>query len=243
MSLFRILLIDDDPELLRGIRSALMDDVYDVITANNGMDGLHAAQQSQPDLVVLDINMPWMDGLQVCQRLRQDSQLRHVPILLLTARHSIDDRVSGLDKGADDFLSKPFHTRELKARIRALLRRTQLAPNGDGTTLEYGGLTLDLQACQVQVAGETAVQLTPTEFDLLYYLMTHPGQPFSSQELLQNVWKYEEGTADPSLARWHIRNLRAKIEPDPHHPIYIRTVPRHGYMLPKAHVTLTQAPH
>lgn len=232
-----ILLIDDHYQLVQGIRNSLQEEGYEIIVAANGLDGLKAARRHRPDLVVLDINMPLMDGLEVCNRLRADNQLKKVPILFLTSRNSVEDRVQGLDSGADDYLAKPFNTAELKARVRALLRRTlddfeeSEEQPGAMNRLRVGPLTLDLKACWVKIEDRDAVQLTPAEFELLQYLMSHPNQTFSGEDLLENVWAYERGTADQSLARWHIRNLRAKIEPDPAKPIYIRTIPRHGYIL------------
>ena len=230
-----ILLIDDHYQLVQGIRNTLQEEGYEIIVAANGLDGLKAARRHRPDLIVLDINMPLMDGLEVCNRLRADHQFRKVPILFLTSRNSVEDRVRGLDNGADDYLAKPFNTAELKARIRAQLRRTgalQIETNAQiADRLEVGPLTLDLKACWVQVNHDETIQLTPAEFELLHYLMTHPNQTFSGDDLLENVWAYEPGTADRSLARWHIRNLRSKIEPDPANPTYIRTIPRHGYIL------------
>lgn len=232
-----ILLIDDHYQLVQGIRNSLQEEGYEIIVAANGLDGLKAARRHRPDLVVLDINMPLMDGLEVCNRLRADNQLKKVPILFLTSRNSVEDRVQGLDSGADDYLAKPFNTAELKARVRALLRRTlddfeeSEEQPGAMNRLRVGPLTLDLKACWVKIEDSDAVQLTPAEFELLQYLMSHPNQTFSGEDLLENVWAYERGTADQSLARWHIRNLRAKIEPDPAKPIYIRTIPRHGYIL------------
>lgn len=229
-----ILLVDDSYDLARGVRTSLMDEGYEVMIASDGLDGLKAARRHRPALIILDVNMPVMDGLELCRRLRQDSHFAQTPILFLTSRSSIDEKVDGLDQGADDYLTKPFSTKELKARIRSLLRRTNEPPETaapDENRLKQGALTLDLNGCWVRVNGGQKVQLTPSEFDLLQYLMAHPQRPFSSEELLEAVWAYEPGTADPSVARWHIKNLRNKIEPDPHTPQYIRTIPRHGYLL------------
>ncbi len=231
----RVLLIDDDTELVRSLRLVLLQDGYEVLTAHNGLEGLQTAHQMQPDLIVLDVNMPWMDGLEVCRRLRLDGgpKLRQCPILFLTSRDSVDDRVAGLDEGADDYLGKPFQSKELKARVRALLRRSETAvtPPPSADELTVGSLTLHLQACWVRRAEDEPIQLTPAEFELLYHLMSHPQRPFSTHDLLEQVWAYAPGTADPSLVRWHIKNLRLKIEPDPAQPTLIRTVSRLGYML------------
>ncbi len=231
----RILLIDDNYQLVQGIQNSLKDEGYEIVTAANGLDGLKAARRHRPNLIILDINMPWMDGLEVCRRLREDGQLRKLPILFLTSRNAVEDRVTGLDCGADDYLAKPFNTAELKARVRALLRRNQeddsQVHSVDANKLIAGSLTLDLKAGRVEIKDNDVIQLTPAEFELLQYFMSHPNQTFSGEELLEKVWAYEPGTADQSLARWHIRNLRAKIEPDPTNPTYIRTIPRHGYIL------------
>jgi len=233
----RILVVDDEQDLVWALRHSLNDEGYEVLTACDGMEALAVARRQRPDLVILDIVMPRLDGLQVCHRLRRDPTLAAVPILFLTVRSAIEERVTGLDEGGDDYLVKPFDLRELKARVQALLRRGQRAPEGgpglEGrTSLVVDSLTLNLHTCQVRV-GEKTAQLTPTEFDLLHHLMAHPGQIFSSQQLLRQVWDYPPGTADPGLVRWHIKNLRAKIEPNPARPTYIRTIPRHGYLFVK----------
>jgi DNA-binding response OmpR family regulator len=231
----RILLVDDEQDLVWALRHSLRDEGYEVLTAYDGVEALAVAQRHHPDLVVLDIAMPRLDGHQVCRRLRRDPVLAAMPILFLTVRSTVEDLVTGLDEGGDDYLAKPFNLGELRARIRALLRRGRFAQKENRGTeshgsLVVGSLTLDPRTRQVR-EGEKTTQLTPTEFDLLHHLMTHPGKVFSSQQLLQQVWDYSPGTADPGLVRWHVKNLRSKIEPDPTHPIYIRTVPRHGYIL------------
>lgn len=232
----RILLVDDEQDLTWAVQRCLRDEGYEVLTAYDGVEALSIARRYPPDLVILDILMPRLDGLQVCHRLRRDPTLGAVPILFLTVCSAIQDRIKGLDEGADDYLTKPFHLGELKARTRALLRRCrpvpdkEPAPKDQNSVLKVGPLALDLHACKVFVGNKT-VQLTPTEFDLLQHLMTHPGQVFSSQRLLEQVWGYPPETADRSVVRWHVKNLREKIEPDPAQPTYIRTIPRHGYML------------
>jgi len=232
----RILIVDDEKDLVWAVRHSLSDEGYEVLTAYDGVEALTVARGHRPDLVILDIVMPRLDGLQVCHRLRRDPTLAAVPVLFLTVRSAIEDRIKGLDEGGDDYLVKPFDLGELKARVKALLRRTQPTPGGNtepggqGSILMVGPLTLDLHTCQVRVEEKT-MQLTPVEFDLLHYLMLHPGEVFSSKQLLQQVWGYPPQTADSGLIRWHIKNLRTKIEPDPAHPVCIRTIPRHGYVL------------
>jgi two-component system response regulator RpaA len=230
-----ILLVDDEQDLVWTLRQSLDDEGYEVATAGDGVVALAVARRRRPDLVILDIVMPRLDGLQVCQALRQDPTLAAVPILFLSVRRGVMDRVTSLDEGGDDYLVKPFDLRELKARIRALLRRHRSTPEqGSGSEdsiplLVVGLLALDLRTHQVRV-GTQPVQLTPTEFALLRHLMIHHGRVFSSPQLLQQVWGYSD-MADPGLVRWHIKNLRAKIESDPAHPTYIRNVHRHGYIL------------
>jgi DNA-binding response OmpR family regulator len=234
MTKTRILVVDDEQDLVWALRHSLSDEGHEVLTAYDGLEALAVARHHRPDLVILDITMPRLNGLQVCRKLRRDPTLAAVPILFLTVRNAIEDRIRGLDEGGDDYLTKPFDLGELKARIRALLRRARSAPEGGpesadrGPLLVVDPLALDLYTCQVRL-GEKTLQLTPTEFKLLRHLMTHPGEIFSSQQLLQQVWGYPPRSADPGLVRWHVRNLRLKIEPDPAHPVYIRTVPHHGY--------------
>jgi DNA-binding response OmpR family regulator len=231
-----ILLADDEQELAWMVRHSLKDEGYEVLTAFDGLEALAVARRHRPDLAILDITMPLLDGLGVCQRLRRDPTLAAVPILFLIVRGAVEDRIRGLDGGGDDYLTKPFEMEELKARVRALLRRSRPGtggvpgPGGRISQLTVGPITLDLQIRQARV-GNKCTRLTPTEFDLLHHLMTHPDEIFSSQQLLRQVWGYPPETADPGLVRWHIRNLRQKIEPDLTCPTCIQTVPRHGYIL------------
>ncbi len=230
----RILVADDEEDLVWAIRYSLEDEGYEVLTAYDGAQTLAAARRYRPDLIVLDIIMPRMDGLRVCQILRRDPSLASVPILFLTARSTVEDIVTGLDVGGDDYLTKPFDLNELKARVRALLRRRRPASTAETMAAEHqvltvGAVKLDPRSRQVRV-GERTVSLTPTEFDLLHHLMSHPNEVFSSRQLLEQVWGFPPDVKDTSLVRWHIHNLRAKIEPDPEHPTYICTVSRHGYI-------------
>jgi len=231
----RILVVDDEKDLVWAVQHSLSDEGWEVLTAYDGVEALALAWRHRPDLIILDIMMPRLDGLQVCRRLRRDPTLAAVPILFLTVRSAIKDRIKGLDEGGDDYLTKPFELEELMARVRALLRRARSAPEespraeDQGPVLVVGNLALYLHTCQGRV-GQKTVQFTPTEFNLLHYLMTHAGEVFSSQQLLQQVWGYPPRTGDPGTVRWHTRNLRAKIEPDPAHPVYIRTIPHRGYV-------------
>jgi len=232
----RVLVVDDERDLVWAVRYSLSDAGYEVLTAHDGMAALAVARRHPPDLIILDISMPGIDGLEVCRRVRGDRSLARVPILFLTVRSAVADRVKGLDQGADDYLVKPFDLGELKARVKALLRRSGSARKTSpgtadrGATVVAGGLALDVHARCVST-GTKSVSLTPTEFDFLHFLMTHPGEVFSSRRLLQQVWDYAPEMGGSSLVRWHVRNLRLKIESDPGHPAYIRTVPHHGYVV------------
>jgi len=235
MAIARILLVDDEQDLVWALRYSLSDEGYEVLTAGDGLEGIALAQRCRPDLIILDIVMPRLDGIQVCRKLRRDPELAAVPILFLTVRSTAVDRVRGLDEGADDYLTKPFDLGELKARIRAQLRRRRrglhpISGERKRDRLIVHSLELDLNTYQVRL-GDKTVPTTQAEFDILHYLMTHPGQVFSSQQLLRQVWGYPQGSANPGLVRWHIMNLRTKLESDPHNPVYIRTIPHRGYIL------------
>jgi DNA-binding response OmpR family regulator len=231
----RILLVDDEPEVIRTVGQSLRKVGYDIVTASDGVEALMTIGRHAPDMVILDVSMPRLDGWQVCLSLRSDPHFGTIPILFLTGHASVDNRIRGLHAGADDYLAKPFDIGELRARVQALLRRAQrdskLPPpvKPAKEIVEYGTITLNLHTFDATVAGR-AVQLTPAEFELLRFLMSHPNEVFSSQHLLQKVWNYSPETADPGLVRWHMMNLRAKIETDPARPTYLRTVPRHGYI-------------
>jgi DNA-binding response OmpR family regulator len=226
-----ILLVDDEDDLLWVVGRALHDEGYTVRMAHDGAEAIEMTQRQQPDLIVLDVSMPKIDGFTLCQTLRARGELTEVPVLFLTGRNTIEDRLHGFDTGADDYMIKPFDLRELKARIRALLRRSVVSHIASAAnTLDVGSLSLDLHTCKVSVA-DTTVQLTPAEFELLSYLMRHPNEICSSERLLRGVWNYSPDTAEPGLVRWHIMNLRAKIEPDPRRPIRLCTIARHGYIL------------
>lgn len=230
MPMGQILVVDDERDLVWSLRHSLAEEGYEVFTAYDGEQALAIIGEHHPDIVILDVVMPGLDGWEVCRRLRRDPALASVPVLFLTVRRDVQDRIKGLEEGADDYLAKPFDVDELKARVKALLRRTQSSPTQSHRSLVAGSLILDLQFHELSL-GERKIRFTPMEFKLLYYLMNHQGRLFTCWELLDEVWGYARGMADPSLVRWHIKKLRAKIEPDPANPKYIRTVPHHGYTL------------
>jgi DNA-binding response OmpR family regulator len=229
-----ILVADDEAELVALMRRALSSEGYSVLAAFDGAEALALVHKYRPDLIVLDIVMPHLDGLEVCRRLRQDPDLAALPVLFLSVRSAIENRLNGWETGCDEYLTKPFDIRELKAHIRALLRRASItaraSPASQDRVLQVGSLTLDLKLRRVTTK-EKVAQLTPTEFSILRYLAQHPSELFSSQHLLKNACGYAPESASSGLVRWHIKNLRGKIESDAAHPVYLRTVPRHGYML------------
>jgi DNA-binding response OmpR family regulator len=231
-----VLLAEDEPALLDLLRRALATEDYNVLVASNGLEALALAQKHRPDVMVLDIIMPGLDGLELCRQLRQDPTLAHVPVLFLTVRGELEQRLEGWEQGCDGYLTKPFDLRELRAHVRALLRRGRVAATVDEVlaeeahVVEVGSLTLDLHRRRVTTSNRCA-QLTPTEFKLLRHFMAHPDQLFSSRQLFKEVWGYALENASPGLVRWHIKNLREKIEPDPQQPKHLRTVPGYGYML------------
>ena len=220
-----ILVVDDEPQIVRLVRAYLEETGFRVVIASDGEQALYVARHEMPDLVVLDILMPHVDGLEFTRRIRRE---RNVPIVMLTARAEETDRIVGLELGADDYVTKPFSPRELVARIRAVLRRAQGPPELP-SILRAGPLILDRAAHTVAVAGQP-VDLTPTEFRLLETLMTSPGRAFTRAELLEAVqgiaFEAYERTADA-----HVKNLRRKIEPEPLHPRTILTVRGVGYRL------------
>jgi two-component system, OmpR family, KDP operon response regulator KdpE len=220
-----ILVVDDEPRLLSFLRSELKASGYQVSVANDGKSALKAAAARGPDLVILDVGLPDMDGIEVCRKLRETSR---VPILMLTARASDSDKVTGLESGADDYLTKPFSTPELVARVRALLRRVRIADT-EGPTAEFrcGDFVIDYQRRKVQMRGEE-VRLSATEFKLLEELCRNAGRVLLREELLARVWG--SGYRKEVQYVWvYIGYLRNKLEKDPKHPEYILTYPGVGY--------------
>lgn len=222
-----ILVIDDEPEITEVVRRYLEQDGFRVVTAADGRAGLTAFQQEKPHLVLLDLMLPEVDGWEVARRIRAAGS---TPIIMLTARGEEVDRLLGLGLGADDYITKPFSPREVVARVRAVLRRAGREPAAD--VLVVGDLTVDLGRMEVR-RGQTVVTLTPTEFRLLAALARAPGRVFTRLQLIDQVHGHAfegyERTIDA-----HIKNLRQKLEPDPHHPRYILTVHGAGYRLAEA---------
>jgi DNA-binding response OmpR family regulator len=248
----RILVIEDDYIVARTIERCLSSGEFHVTLASRGEKGLFIARQEPPDLVILDIIMPDMDGYQVCKAMRADPLLAEIPILFLTARVKPQDKIAGFALGADDYLCKPFNVDELVLRIQAILRRTR--PQSPGAGLEIGGepvdstptrgpngapavngclslgdYVLDTRTFELHTPRRGKVRLTPLQYDLLYHLMTHPGEAFSPTRLLDEVWDFPSGKGSPDLVRVHIKTLRERIENDPRAPTFIRTVPGRGY--------------
>ncbi|MFQ5855451.1 MAG: response regulator transcription factor [Anaerolineae bacterium] len=226
-----ILVVEDDLDAAATIARILRRDDHEVKVVHTAAQALAEIDRQRPDLITLDIMMPHMDGIELCRRLRTRSDTADIPILMITAKGTVPDLVDGLDAGADGYIAKPFDIRELSARVRALLRprRPRGAPPPTSTV---GDITLDSRTAEVFIApSDEGILLTPTEYDLLKYLMEHAGEIISPDRLLNEVWGYPEGAGSPDLVRAHIRNLRLKIEPDPSAPVHIRTVRRHGYTI------------
>jgi len=220
-----ILVVDDEPKIVQLARDYLEKNGFKVLSSGNGQQALAITRQERPDLIVLDLMLPGMDGLDVCRAIRRESD---VPIIMLTARAEEADQLIGLELGADDYITKPFSPRALVARVRALLRRAQGELLQD-EVLRAGDLELDIKRKQVTLSGNP-VHLTRSEFSLLETLAKHPGQPLSREQLLERLHGVVYDGVDRSVDS-HIKNLRRKIEPDPAEPIYILTVYGFGYKL------------
>ena len=219
-----ILVIEDDPGIARIVRLYLERDGHTVTTAGDGVSGLSAARAGNPDLIVLDLMLPRLDGMSVCRALREESD---VPIIMATARVDEDDRLAGLELGADDYIVKPFSPRELAARVRAVLRRTSRQSPSQPPMIEYDGITIDFRM-QTVARGDERPSLTPTEFRLLSMLASQPGRPFSRDRIIEGVFGYDFDGYDRTVDV-HIANLRRKIEPDVRKPRYVQTVHGVGY--------------
>ena len=225
-----ILVVDDDVQLLKIVSHNLQAEGYQVLAVRDGAQALQAIEREAPALVLLDVMLPGMDGFQVLQRVREVSA---VPIIMITARGRGQDKVKGLDLGADDYLTKPFRVDELLARVRAVLRRAQFTPNGHvqslGAATTIGELTIDYAQHRVTKAGRE-VALTPTEYRILAYLAQHAGRVVTQDLLLEHVWGIEY-VGEGHMLRVNITRLRRKLETDPSHPRYLLTRPGIGYFL------------
>jgi DNA-binding response OmpR family regulator len=220
-----ILIVDDEPTLRETLAEALDADGFRVLTAADGREALSRFREHQPDLVVLDLMLPELSGIEVCRIIRAESG---VPIVMLTAKSSELDKVVGLELGADDYVTKPFSLRELTARIRALLRRTEQLAEAPTPLVELGALTVDLAGHRLLRDGEL-VPLKPKVFELLAYLLRHPGQVLSREQLLEHVWGYDYA-GETRTVDVHVHWLRAAIEPAPAEPVYLHTVRGVGYV-------------
>ena len=250
MDIVNILVIEDDEIVARTIERSLRGQEFRVTIANSGVEGLKIAHRQPTDLVILDIIMPGMDGYTVCREMRADPLLSEVPILFLTAKAKDEDRIAGFLAGADDYLSKPFNIDELILRIRAILRRVKNHPriepaealpappvgnltpkidkNGK-SQITVGEFVLNVRTYELHTPFRGRVRLTPVQFDLLYHLMSHPGEIYSPARLLDEVWDYPSDAGSPDLVRVHIKNLRERIELDARSPKFIQTIAGYGY--------------
>jgi two-component system response regulator MprA len=226
----RVLVVDDERSIIDFIRVGLQAEGFQVESAQDGPTGLSLARMLVPDVIVLDVMLPGVDGLKITQRLRAEPTTMNIPILMLTARDGVRDRVAGLEIGADDYLVKPFSFEELLARIRALLRRQQRMTSGSGQAiLQVGDLTLNESAREV-TRGTRPIELTATEFNLLGLFMAHPRQVLDRQTILNRIWGYDF-QGDSNIIEVYVRYLREKLEDDPSDPKLIQTVRGVGYVL------------
>jgi len=222
----RILLVDDEPSLVRTISYALRREGFDVDTATDGVSALDAALEPDIDLVLLDLSLPQLDGIEVCRRLRAE---RNVPVIMLTARDSERELLEGLDVGADDYLTKPCSAAELVARVRAQLRRRELDRADYRSRREIGDLTIDFDEDRVEIGGER-VSLTPSEYKILRLLAGEPGKVFSRRRITEHLWESSH-VGDEHTCQVHISSLRKKIEDDPSQPRRLITERGRGYKL------------
>ncbi len=257
MNTVNILVVEDDEIVARTVERSLRGHEFRVTIANSGVEGLKVARRQATDLIILDVIMPGMDGYAVCREVRADPLLANIPILFLTAKAKDEDRIAGFLAGADDYLTKPFNIDELILRIRAIMRRSKTHPRLEGDpTIETSShivpppaeepevkdpslkhqiairdYVLNVKSYELKTRSRGKVRLTPVQFDLLYHLMSHPGEIFSPGRLLDEVWDYPSDAGSPDLVRVHIKNLRERIEPDPHDPQFIQTVAGYGYTI------------
>ncbi|GAB6087999.1 response regulator [Alkaliphilus crotonatoxidans] len=221
---FKILIVDDEPLLVKGLKYSLEQDGYEIITAVDGEEAIEMAFNEVPDLILLDLMLPKIDGLEVCQKIREHQQ---TPIIMLTAKGEDMSKILGLEYGADDYLTKPFNILELKARIKAVLRRTQNAEASADRVIKIDDFTLYTLGRKATIR-EADISLTAKEFDLLLLLASNPGKVYSREELLEIIWGYEY-FGDLRTVDVHVRRLREKIEKNSSHPEYILTKWGVGY--------------
>ena len=227
----RVLVVDDEAMVTEVVGRYLQREGFEVALACDGEEALRLAQENRPDLVVLDLMMPKVDGLEVCRALRRDTQ---IPIIMLTAKGEEIDRILGLELGADDYVVKPFSPGELVARVKAVLRRAgSVSPADPGDTLRFPDLSINPRTRVVEAAGKR-VTLTAKEFDLLHFLASSPGQVFTRDQLMNHVWDFAYA-GDASTVTVHIRRLREKVERDPERPRFIKTVWGVGYKFEVEH--------
>jgi two-component system, OmpR family, response regulator RpaA len=248
-----VLVVEDDEIVAKTIERCLRGGEFRVRLANSGVEGLRAARREPPNLVILDVIMPGMDGYAVCREMRADPLLAEVPILFLTAKTKDEDKIIGFTAGADDYLGKPFNVDELILRIRAIMRRfrrkepppTQVIPveetsqpaaesetaDGGESIITIGSYTLNTRTYEFSGPKSGKIRLTPVQYDLLYHLMSHPGEIFSPARLLDEVWDYPSDAGSPDLVRVHVKNLRERIEDDPRSPKFIKTIAGYGYTI------------
>ena len=221
----KILIIEDEPDLIKGLKLNLSDEGFDVNWAVNGVEGLRKALEETPDLIILDIMLPEMDGLQVCRELRQKNI--SIPIIMLTAKGEEIDKVVGLEIGADDYITKPFSVRELLARLKAHLRRADREVNTLASIYSFNDVEIDFAHFKARRKGKE-LDLTSTEMDILKYLIAHRGEVVARDDLLDKIWGYDSYPTTRTIDN-HILKLRKKIEDDPAHPQYILSVYGGGY--------------
>jgi two-component system, OmpR family, response regulator MprA len=232
--LLTVLVIDDQANIIEFIKLGLKYEGFLVESATDGPQGLAAAQRGNPDLIILDIMLPGIDGLEVCRQLRANPTTRNIPILMLTAKDDVHDRIAGLDTGADDYLTKPFSFEELVARIRAILRRQNRGRNEDGEganiqILQFDDLQINTSTREV-MRGTRQIELTATEYNLLHLFMSHPKEVLDRQTILNRVWGYDF-LGETNIIEVYVRYLREKIEDSPSTPRLIQTVRGVGYVL------------
>ncbi|MBV8629779.1 MAG: response regulator transcription factor [Silvibacterium sp.] len=220
----KILIVEDEPNMVAGLRDNFEFEGYRVITAGDGVEGLQKALDESPDLVVLDVMMPRMSGLEVCKQLR--AKRASLPIIMLTARGQEVDKVVGLELGADDYVTKPFSIRELLARVKAILRRAAAGPKNPEQH-SFGDVEVDLRRCRVVKSGKL-LDVSSKEFELLKYFISHSGETLSRDRLLEDVWGYDNFPTTRTVDT-HLVRLRQKLEPDPEQPQYFLTVHGTGY--------------